>query len=170
MKLNKFNFEFEEYASIDELSEGDKELMLQAVKATDHAYAPYSHFRVGAALKLDNGNIIEGNNQENVAYPSGLCAERVAFFHANARYPDASIEAVAITARAQDFDIDEPVTPCGSCRQVMSESESRQKEKIRVLLMGESGKVFIINSIENLLPLMFRAEGLKKKKRNSEPK
>jgi cytidine deaminase len=166
MKVNKFSFEFEEYDSIDELSRGEVELMQQAVKAAENAYAPYSHFKVGAALKLSNGKIVLGNNQENVAYPSGLCAERVAFFHANAIYPDASIEVVAITARTQDFEIDEPVTPCGSCRQVMSESESRQDEKIRVLLMGQSGRVFAINSVENLLPFVFRAEGLKKKKFN----
>jgi cytidine deaminase len=164
MKVNKFSFEFEEYASIDELTEGEAELMRRAVEAAGNAYAPYSHFRVGAALKLSNGKTVLGNNQENVAYPSGLCAERVAFFHANAIYPDASIEMVAITARTQDFEIDEPVTPCGSCRQVMSESESRQHEKIRVLLMGQSGKVFAINSVEDLLPFVFRAEGLKKKK------
>ncbi len=162
MKVNKFSFEFEEYASIDELTKGEAELMLRAVEATENAYAPYSHFRVGAALRLSNGKIALGNNQENVAYPSGLCAERVALFHANAIYPDASIEVIAITAQAQDFQIDEPVTPCGSCRQVMSESESRQDEKIRILLMGQSGRVFAINSVENLLPFVFRAEGLKK--------
>ncbi len=166
MKVNKFSFEFEEYASIDELTEGEAELMRQAIEATENAYAPYSHFKVGAALRLSNGKTVLGNNQENVAYPSGLCAERVAFFHANAIYPDASIEVVAITAKTQDFQIDEPVTPCGSCRQVMSESESRQDKKIRILLMGQSGRVFAIHSVEDLLPFVFRAEGLKKKKFN----
>jgi cytidine deaminase len=162
MKINKFSFEFEEFASIDELKTTDAELMVQAVEATKNAYAPYSLFRVGAALRLSSGKIITGSNQENVAYPSGLCAERVAFFYANSNYPDESIETVAITARAQDFQINEPVTPCGACRQVMSESESRQHEKIRVLLMGQNGKIFAINSVEDLLPLMFKAEGLKK--------
>ncbi len=162
MKINKFSFVFEEYTSINELNDSDASLMQQAIKASTNAYSPYSHFRVGAALRLDNGKIISGNNQENVAYPSGLCAERVAFFHANSNYPLAAIETVAITARAEDFQIDDPVTPCGSCRQVMSESENRQKENIRVLLMGQKGKVFAINSVEDLLPLMFKAEGLKK--------
>ena len=162
MKKNKFSFEFEEYSSIDELTKADVELMKRAVEAADNAYAPYSHFRVGAALRLDSGKIITGNNQENVAYPSGLCAERVAFFHASSNYPDAGIEAVAITAKAENFEISEPVTPCGSCRQVMSETENRQKKKIRVLLMGEYGKIFAIDSVEDLLPLMFKAEGLKK--------
>ena len=162
MKIHKFSFEFEEYSSIDELAKADIELMKRAVEAAENAYAPYSHFRVGAALRLDSGKIITGNNQENVAYPSGLCAERVAFFHASSNYPDAVIQAVAITAKAQNFEIPEPVTPCGSCRQVMSETENRQKKKIRVLLMGEYGKVFAINNVEDLLPLMFKAEGLKK--------
>lgn len=162
MKINKFSFEFEEFASIDELTRADAELILLAVEATQNAYAPYSHFRVGAALRLSNGKIITGSNQENVAYPSGLCAERVAFFHANSNYPQAAIETVAITARAEDFQISDPVTPCGSCRQVMSESENRQQENIRVLLMGQNGKIFIIHSVEDLLPLMFKAEGLKK--------
>jgi len=162
MKINKFSFEFEEYFSLDELPKGEVELMKQAVEAANHAYAPYSHFRVGAALKLNNGKIITGNNQENVAYPSGLCAERVAFFHANSNYPDAKITVIAITANALNFELTDPVTPCGSCRQVMTETENRQKEKIRVLLMGQNGNVFAINSVEDLLPLMFRAEGLKK--------
>jgi cytidine deaminase len=162
MKINKFSFEFEEYASKEELAKADIELINQAFKAAENAYAPYSHFRVGAALRLDNGKIITGNNQENVAYPSGLCAERVAFFHANSNYPDACVEVVAIAANAKNFDIPEPVTPCGSCRQVMSESENRQKKNIRVLLVGQNGKVFAIKSVEDLLPLMFKAEGLKK--------
>ena len=162
MKINKFGFEFEEYSSRDELTNSDSELLEHAIQAVENAYAPYSQFRVGAALRLSNGKIIKGNNQENVAYPSGLCAERVAFFHASSNYPDVAIEAIAITAKAQNFEISEPVTPCGSCRQVMSETETRQQENIRVIMMGQNGKIFTIKSVGNLLPLMFKAEGLKK--------
>ncbi len=162
MKINKFGFEFEEYASMAELSNSDSELLGHAIQAVENAYAPYSHFHVGAALRLGNGKVIKGNNQENIAYPSGLCAERVAFFHASSNYPNVAIEAIAITAKAQNFEIDEPVTPCGSCRQVMSETETRQPGDIRVIMMGQSGKIFVVKSVGNLLPLMFKAEGLKK--------
>ena len=162
MKINKFGFEFEEYTSMAELTNSDSELLEHALQAVENAYAPYSQFRVGAALRLINGMIIKGNNQENVAYPSGLCAERVAFFHASSNYPDVAIEAIAITAKAENFEISEPVTPCGACRQVMSETETRQPGNIRVIMMGQNGKIFAIKSVGNLLPLMFKAEGLKK--------
>jgi cytidine deaminase len=105
--------------------------------------------------------IITGNNQENVAYPSGLCAERVALFHAQAEYPDEAVEAIAITASAEDFAMTEPVSPCGSCRQVMAEYENRHRNKIRVIMAG-NGYIRAINGIENLLPFMFMLEALKR--------
>jgi cytidine deaminase len=162
MEVNKLCFEFEKYASTDELSGGDLQLMQHAVAAIKNAYAPYSQFRVGAALRLDNGKIITGNNQENVAYPSGLCAERVALFYANSNFPDAVVEAIAIAAETETFELSGPVTPCGSCRQVMSETEKRQEHKMRVLMRNGDGTVLATNSIEGLLPLMFEADGLKK--------
>ncbi len=161
MKKNKYLIEIEEFDSINELSKDDQYLLNQAVLASENAYAPYSKYHVGAALRLEDGKIILGNNQENVAYPSGLCAERVAFFHANSNYPGQKIEAVAITAKSKAFVIQKPVTPCGSCRQVMAETENVQNKKIRVLMMGETGSIFISESIESLLPLMFQAEELK---------
>jgi cytidine deaminase len=135
-----------------------------AIKATDFAYAPYSTFRVGAAVLLKNGKIFTGNNQENMAYPSGLCAERVALFYAASQYPDVAVKAIAVTAHASDFEIDHPVAPCGACRQVMAETENRSQEKMRLIMMGEKGKVQIIEGVDNILPLMFHEENLKKKK------
>lgn len=146
-----------------ELSAEEKKIMVLARKAAKSAYAPYSNFFVGAALLLENGKIICGNNQENVAFPSGLCAERVAFFSAGAQYPGVPIKAIAITARSDKFSIDKPVTPCGGCRQVMAEYEERYKKNIRVILSGERGKLFVVDSIKALLPLMFSGEGLRKK-------
>ncbi|NOX48347.1 MAG: cytidine deaminase [Chlorobi bacterium] len=153
-----------EYNDISDLPEQERHLMELAVKATDFAYAPYSTFRVGTALLLENGEIITGNNQENMAYPSGLCAERVALFYAASQYPDVAVNTVAITARANDFEIDHPVAPCGACRQVMAETENRSKNKMKLIMMGEKGKVQVVEGVDNILPLMFHEENLKKKK------
>jgi cytidine deaminase len=117
---------------------------------------------VGAAVLLDNGKIFTGNNQENVAYPSGICAERVALFYASSQYPDIPVKAIAISARARGFKINSPVTPCGSCRQVMAETENRFQQKMKLIMRGENGKINVVDGIKNLLPLMFRAEELKK--------
>nr|NQU92585.1 cytidine deaminase [Bacteroidota bacterium] len=163
MKI-KYNFEFEEYESLDQISDADRQLIHKAIDSADKAYAPYSKYFVGVALSLDDGRVVTANNQENAAYPSGLCAERIAVFYANSNFPDTKIETIAITAKAENFDISEPVTPCGACRQVMAEAENRQQESIRVIMMGEKGKIYISESIANLLPLMFHAEGLKKQK------
>jgi len=163
MKKIEQLIEIWEYDSPDELNPDDREVLEHAVEASQHAYAPYSKYFVGAALRLGSGRLIKGNNQENVAYPSGLCAERVALFHASANYPDEVVKTIAITARADGFKVTKPVTPCGSCRQVMAEIESRQTEKIRVIMMGNGGACLVSNSVENLLPLMFHADELKKK-------
>ncbi len=154
----------EEYDSMQVLSEDDLSLMKQAEASLKDAYAAYSHYRVGAALRLSNGKIVTGNNQENAAYPSGLCAERVAMFYAKSQYPDESIEAVAISAKADTFTIQEAVAPCGACRQVMAEYQTQQQSPIRVIMKGENGPVIAVESIESLLPLMFHAEELKRKK------
>jgi len=162
MQNLNFNCIVNEYNSIEELNNDDKLLLNDAKKAAEFAYAPYSNYYVGAAAKLENGIIIKGNNQENAAYPSGLCAERIVAFSASSQYPDVPIISIAISARAKDFIVNSPVTPCGSCRQVFAELQNRYKKRIRFILSGEIGKVFIIEGIENLLPFMFEAENLKK--------
>ncbi|MEN8225482.1 MAG: cytidine deaminase [Bacteroidota bacterium] len=163
MKIKKIQVDVEEYDSLTEIPEVDIQLLELAAKSLSSAYAPYSHYRVGAALRLSNGKVITGNNQENAAYPSGLCAERVAIFSAKSQYPDAGIESIAITAHSDDFIIKEAVSPCGACRQVMSEYQTQQNSPIRVIMKGEQGPVLAVNSIDDLLPLVFHAEELKRK-------
>lgn len=143
-----------EYRLINELSDSERELIEAAKKATDNSYSPYSHFRVGAALRLSDGRIVIGANQENAAFPSGLCAERSAIFAAQSNWPEQSIESIAIAARNENGFVAVPVSPCGSCRQVMLEMEERYKHPIRVLLYGTQG-VHVINSVKDLLPLCF---------------
>lgn len=129
--------------------------MNKAQEARENAYAPYSRFKVGAAVRLDSGEIVTGNNQENAAFPSGLCAERVAIFHASAMYPNESITSIAITARSSKQTITTPVAPCGACRQALAEYEVKQKSPLSIYFMGESGKVVKANSVKDLLPLIF---------------
>src|SRR5471030_1550629 len=123
---HKIKIAFEEYGSIHELNGSDQNLCLEEVNATGNSHSPYSKFKVGAALRLQSGKIIHGSNQENVAYPSGLCAERVALFHWGANHPDDPIEAMAVTAHTDEFEIMKPVTSCGSCLQVLAECEEMQ--------------------------------------------
>ncbi len=162
MKTKAINITFEEYDHLEELNPQDRALIEEAIRALEKAYAPYSLYHVGAALLLEDGKIITGNNQENVAYPSGLCAERVAVFYASSQFPDKKIKSIAITAKADNFIIKEPVAPCGACRQVISEYEGKQNEAIRIILKAEEGKILIFKRVEDLLPLMFKAEELKK--------
>lgn len=139
----------------DELSADDRHLVELAREATYRSYAPYSHFSVGAAIKLDNGEIIEGANQENVAYPSGTCAERSACFYAHARYPQASFTAIAIAARGTDGEFTAtPTAPCGACRQALLEYEMLARHDVRVLLAGRD-EILILPSVKSLLPLAF---------------
>ena len=140
--------------SLNELSEKDQELIQQAIRATDHSYAKYSHFRVGAAIRLDDDSIIIGANQENAAVPSGLCAERTAIFAAQAQCPEHAIIALAIAARNNGGLLQEPVTPCGACRQVILEIEDRYQKPVRILLYGKDG-VYVVSSVKDLLPLSF---------------
>ncbi len=153
--------EFEMYDSIDALPTEDQELLKKAQKAVKQAYAPYSDFNVGAAILLQNGKIVTGNNQENAAYPSGLCAERVALFYANANYPKVGVKAIAVTVKSNLQIVTEPVTPCGACRQVISEYENLFEKPIRIIMSGEKGKILVTSSIENLLPFMFNKKHLK---------
>lgn len=138
----------------DELSIADKELIDFAKKATYNSYANYSHFYVGAALRLDNHEIQIGANQENAAFPSGLCAERSAIFAAQSTHPEHSIDVLAIAARNDKEFIPTPITPCGACRQVILEMEDRYKKPIRILLFGER-RIYQLESIKDLLPLSF---------------
>jgi cytidine deaminase len=143
-----------EYTSTDELDEQFNDLVQAAYDACSTSYAPYSKFCVGAAVLLENGDIIKGSNQENVAYPSGLCAERVAVFYANSLYPDVPVIAIAITASVSGIPVKEPVYPCGSCRQSLLQSERRSRKNIHVLMVGSS-KIQMVESIKDLLPLGF---------------
>ena len=141
--------------NMDELSAEEKHLVELAIEATSRSYAPYSKFHVGAAVRLDNGVEIIGCNQENAAYPSGLCAERTALFAAGAQYPDVPVRILAIAARGTHGELeDEPVPPCGSCRQVMIESETRANAPMRILLYGKK-YVYVIDGIRKLMPLTF---------------
>lgn len=137
-----------------ELSESDRELVEAAKQATDSSYAPYSKFHVGAAVRLSDGSIVLGANQENAAFPSGLCAERTALFAANAQYPNLPVVALAIAARKGRCFLDKPIPPCGACRQVISGVEDRFGQSIRILLYGTNG-VLVSEGIGPLLPLRF---------------
>lgn len=152
--------DFTVYDSAAELPADIAALMQQAVAVRKTSYAPYSRFHVGAALLLDNGKIVLGSNQENAAYPSGLCAERVAVFQAGALYPGERIKAVAISAAAEDKVVDSPIPPCGACRQSIAEYESKQESPIAIYFMGETGKVYESASLQNLLPLVFESKYL----------
>ncbi len=145
--------------SMDELSEVEQQLIHKAMKATDNSYAPYSKFSVGAAVLLDNGAICIGANQENAAYPSGLCAERTVIFAANAQHPNNKIIALAIAAKNADGFTKIPVGPCGACRQVILEVETRYKQPIKILLYSEES-IYVVDSVVEILPLQFTSSSL----------
>ena len=144
---------------LEECSEIEKKLIEEAKKATQHAYVPYSGFRVGAAVLLNNGAIVTGNNQENAAYPSGLCAERVTLFFANARFPDQKITAMAIAAFNKGAFTKDVITPCGACRQVMTEVENRFSTPVKILMYSDEA-VYVVDSAKDILPLSFGDEML----------
>jgi cytidine deaminase len=146
---------FSVFDSKDELPADVGNLMDQAIDVRKKAYAPYSKFRVGAALLLDNGKIVLGSNQENAAYPSGLCAERTAIFYTGANYPEAKIIKMAISAASDTNTTTSPIPPCGACRQSIAEYESKQDHNIEIYFMGETGKVYKSDSLKNLLPFTF---------------
>lgn len=144
-----------------ELSAEEQQLVEAAKKATTRSYAPYSHFHVGAAALLANGEIISGTNQENAAYPSGICAERTTLFYANSQHPQQAVKALAIAARTSEGHWTEtPISPCGACRQVMTETENRYGKPMKVLLCSAQ-EVFVIESAKDLLPVSFGSEDLK---------
>jgi cytidine deaminase len=155
MKKLEINTTLTVFDSIDELEDPQRELMIKAVNIRSKAYAPYSKFKVGVALELENGEIILGSNQENAVFPSGVCAERVAISQAGTLYPDVKIVSLAVSAASDNFTVLTPTPPCGNCRQSIFEYEENQKQPIAIYFMGETGKVVKADSIKDLLPLTF---------------
>lgn len=155
MKEVKIETKLKVYDDVSELPTEVQELMNLAVEARENAYAPYSKFKVGAAIYLDDKEVVIGSNQENASYPSGLCAERTAIYYAGAKHPDTKILKMALTASSQNQITDTPIPPCGACRQAIAEYEIKQNQPIEIYFMGVEGKVVKSNSLANLLPLGF---------------
>ena len=155
MEIVSNNFEYKIYSSLDELSPDDRELMQIAISQLANAYAPYSQFHVGAATRLTDKSVYVGSNQENASYPLCMCGERVALYNAAANKPDIPVESLAITIKNLNMTIHKPVSPCGACRQVISEYEFRHKRPIRILLKSDSPEVYEISSAADILPLGF---------------
>lgn len=151
----EYSFKFQLYPNWESLQTVDISVVNKAFEAMEKAYAPYSKFKVGAALLLEDGQIIQGNNQENIAYPSGLCAERVALFHAGAQFPGIAVDLICIVAKGDLMPISQLLSPCGACRQVMLESENRQNKPIRIILVNQDNRTMCIDSVQNLLPFGF---------------
>ena len=164
MKKQKLEIQYTVFKNRDELPDKDKMLVNKAKEVSEKAYCPYSKFRVGAAVLLDNGEIFTANNQENASYPEGLCAERIALFYAMAQYPNQKIKSIAVCGNPKKFELMHFITPCGGCRQVMLECEHRGNEKIQILLSGTSGEILLIEGVENLLPFQFSGKDLVAKK------
>ena len=155
MKKIKIETEFDVYDTISELAMSVQNLIKKATEAREKAYAPYSQFLVGAALELENGEIILGNNQENASYPSGLCAERTAIYYAGAQFPNQKILRMAIVAGSTKNPTTKPIPPCGACRQALSEYEVKQNSEMELYFMGTSGQIAFSKSVENILPWVF---------------
>lgn len=160
MKKKTISSTYHIYENVEELPDDVRELFDQAIEAREKAYAPYSNYFVGAAIRLETGKIITGSNQENAAYPSGLCAERTALFYAGAKFPKEKMKQMVISVRALDKKVDSPGAPCGSCRQSIAEYEFKQGQPIEIYLRGETGPVFKFESLSDLLPLAFNSSAL----------
>jgi len=160
MERKHIAINYDSYASKTELSDEDQNLIERAQEILEKAYAIYSGFHVGAALLLESGEIITGNNQENIAYPSSLCAERVALYFCKAHHPDAVVKKIAIMARSNKGELLEVISPCGACRQVMSEYERNQQNPMKVLLKGEGESIIVFDSVGDLLPFSFNTKVL----------
>jgi cytidine deaminase len=156
----KIQTEVQIFSDRCELSVNDADLLDVACDAAKHAYAPYSRFKVGAAILLQNGHIISGNNQENAVYPSGMCAERVALYYAAAQFPETPVSKIAITAIGGEKELNQPVPPCGGCRQALLEYEIKFGKPIEIIMAGETGEIFIVKSVSELLPLSFSKKSL----------
>jgi len=162
MKQTTYSFEYQIFDSAETLKEEDRKLLEKAKESLASSYAPYSRYHVGAAVRLENGVVVTGSNQENMSFPAGLCAERVAVFAAASQHPGVPIQALAITASAETFSVKEPVPPCGVCRQAIVEYEMKFQKKIRLILSGETGSIYIIEGMQTLLPLTFIEKSLMK--------
>lgn len=154
MTSKEIKIAYIEYESLDQLDPQDRELAEAAIEATKGSYAPYSGFNVGAAVRLDTGEIVKGANQENAAYPSGLCAERTAMFYASATYPDSIIESIAVTASQNGILCNSPASPCGACRQVMAQYQTKGGRPMSIILVGGK-KIWKFDKVDDLLPLIF---------------
>lgn len=163
MENKTFNISYTTYKTVEDLKDSDQDLCRRAVAALDTSYSPYSKFKVGCAIRLEDGTVELGSNQENVAYPSGLCAERVVLFSIGAKNPEAKIKSMAITAHTDQFQIVSPVTSCGACLQVMAEFEKKQNSPIEVLFYCIDGEIIKVPSILSLLPFAFFENRLEKK-------
>lgn len=160
MKKIQIDTHFFIFDSIEELEDDVRQLMVQAVLARENAYAPYSQFKVGAAVLLDNGNVVLGSNQENAAFPSGLCAERTAIFSVGTNFPNQKIKALCISGSSIIKDTLEPISPCGACRQSLLQYENKQDEPFSVYFMGKTGRIVMSSSVRNLLPYSFEESNL----------
>jgi len=155
MKDHNISSNFIIYQNSDELSEIENELLLKAIEARADAYAPYSEFNVGASVLMGDGSVFTGNNQENAAYPSGICAERVAIWTAMSQLPKGIIKKIVVTASSNKTKVNRPVAPCGSCRQAIAEYEINQDKDIEIFFTGETGEIVKAHSIKDLLPWLF---------------
>ena len=162
MKNKRLEINYIEYDSPSEMTAEDRLLLKNAMEALEGSYAPYSNFNVGAAVRMSDGSIVTGANQENIAYPSGLCAERTAIFSAHAKYPNLNIEAIAIVSAQDGKILETPISPCGACRQVMAESQMRAGSPIKIIL-GGSGHILEFASVEGVLPFIFNNSEVGKK-------
>jgi len=162
MKTNTIEIQYTTFADREALTEADRLLLEKAEEASYSAYAPYSKFRVGAAVRLSNGEIVTGNNQENASYPQGLCAERVAVFAASAKYPQYQVETLAVSGNPNNPQMNDFISPCGACRQVLLESEQRFGNKIRVLFTKTTGEVLAVDGCGQLLPFAFEMNNIDK--------
>ena len=156
MTNQEIHITYQEYKSIDELNPEDRELAAEAIKAMEGAYAPYSHFHVGAAVRMSNGQIVRGANQENAAFPSGLCAERTAMFAAGARYPDKDMLSIALAGGVMGRLGSQPATPCGACRQVMAQYQAKSGKPMSIIMIS-SDKVWKFEKVDDILPLIFNS-------------
>ena len=155
MNTKRISFDLQIFENVQELAEEDRMLLVQADEARLNSYSPYSKFRVGAAVLLEDGTVVKGSNQENASYPAGLCAERVAIFNAGANFPKQTITAIAISARSENTLVEQPAGPCGSCRQAILEYETKQGSPIAIIMRGQSGPIYKCAAISDLLPLSF---------------
>ena len=154
MEKKTLTIPYEEYASINELSTEDRALLEAAMEALNGSYAPYSHFNVGAAVRLEDGTVVKGANQENAAYPSGLCAERTAMFAASAQHPGVAFESIALICSREGKLMPNPASPCGACRQVMAQYEREAGRPMRIIL-GSGGPILVFTGVASLMPLIF---------------